>query len=95
LEPQRPAQPAAEDRSALRAGAWMFALSLPLGMFAPAVGHFIAGMIGGRIAKTLRAALPGALLTAAFWAITVYMVAPKPIRSICHPSWLSLHPSRC
>lgn len=59
----------------------MFALSLPLGMFAPALGHFVAGLVGGRIARTLPRALAGAVFTSLFWAVTVYMVSKTGIRT--------------
>ena len=86
----------ADQGSALRAGAWMFALSLPLGMFVPAFGHFIAGLVGGRIARTIPRAVPGAVLTSLFWAVAVYMIAKAGIHTkadiIYLPPLLALTP---
>jgi hypothetical protein len=71
--------PRTNDGSTLRASAWMFVLSMPLVLFVPPFGHFFAGLIGGRIAKSLRNALVGAIFPCVFWAITVALSAKAGI----------------
>ena len=54
------------DGSVLRAAAWTFALSF-IGINGVALGLFIAGAVGGLIAKKPAAALKAALFPAIFW----------------------------
>jgi hypothetical protein len=41
----------------------------------PPFGHFVAGLVGGRIAKTLRNALVACIFPCIFWVLTVVMSA--------------------
>lgn len=83
----------------MRAGAWMFALSLPTGLLYPIVGpfgHFIVGVVGGRIARTLGNALKASIFPVVFWAIAVSLSAKAgvPIKNdrIYLPQILTLVP---
>ncbi len=77
------------EGSLLRGAAWMFALSL-VGINLAALGLFLAGAVGGIIAKRPATAVKAALLPAIFWTIVLILASKTGVKIGGQQVWLPM-----